>query len=154
MKEYTHVVIDKQGVGLNVLRQRIDAGGLQTAQSLGIALSQGSMKLEHHLHVFLWDDSVKGINGRLGVQGLLPGMQINQSCFLVRVRWPNLTESGSVFSGTLKGDNMHAGPPSGPSSNGAWAYKGNIPRKFCFIEDLDTAATNGFKGWCDGQGWP
>jgi hypothetical protein len=147
MKEYTHVVIDKFGTGLDSLRQLIDANGIQTAHQRNIALAEGSRRLEHHLHVFLWDDGVPGVKGRRGIEAA-------GNCFLVRVRWPVLTESGIIFSGSLQGDNMHSGPPSGVSTNGAWAYKGSIPRKFCYIEGLDTPDKDGFASWREGRGWP
>src|ERR1700684_2791970 len=117
MKEYRHVVIDKMSVGLGTIRTSLDQNGLETAQSRNIVLSQGSQSLEHHLHVFLWDDTTAGQKGYLGI--VLAG-----NCVTVRVRWTDLTESWTLWPGTLKGDSMQNSPPSGPSSNGAWAYKG------------------------------
>jgi hypothetical protein len=146
LKEYRHVVIDKAGVGLPALRQSIAASGLETAYARGIQLSGGSMKLEHHLNVFLWDDSIAGQKGYLGI--VLAG-----NCITVRVRWDHLLESGLVFPGTLKGDGGHAGIPAGKSPNGAWAFKGSIPRNYCFIDDLDTQATPDYEKWKTGTGW-
>src|ERR1051326_4086039 len=134
MKEYRHVVIDKMGVGLANLRQSIANSGLETAHSRGIVLSQGSQRLEHHLHVFLWDETTAGQKGYLGI--VLAGNFV-----AVRVRWHHLTESWPLWPGTLLGDSMQNGPPSGVSTNGAWAYKGNIPRNYCYIMDLDTDQT-------------
>lgn len=146
MREYRHVVIDKAGVGLPTLRQSIANSGLETAQSRGIQLATGSVKLEHHLHVFLWDDTLAGQKGYLGI--VLAG-----NCITVRVRWVDLTEPGMIFAGTLKGDGGHNGPPAGKSPNGAWAYKGNIPRNYCFIDDHDTDQTAGYAKWKTGTGW-
>ena len=146
MKEYTHVRIDKAGVGLAVLRAALDLNGIQTAQQRGIVLAGGSVRLQHDIHVFLWDDSTAGVRGRRGIEAA-------GNCILVRVRWPHLTEPGLIFNGTLAGDGGHAGPPSGVSTNGAWAFKGAIPRQYCYIEGLDTPATANFENWRSGQGW-
>jgi hypothetical protein len=146
MKEYTHVCIDKAGVGLAVLRGALDLHGIQTAQQRGIALAAGSIRLQHDIHVFLWDDSAAGVRGRQGIEAA-------GHCILVRVRWPYLTEPGVIFNGTLAGDGGHAGPPSGTSTNGAWAFKGTIPRRYCYIDGLDTPATANFESWRSGQGW-
>jgi hypothetical protein len=146
MKEYTHVCIDKANVGLGVLRTALDQNGIQTAKQRGIVLAGGSVALQHDIHVFLWDDSAAGVRGRRGIEAA-------GNCILVRVRWPHLTEPGIIFSGTLAGDGGHNGPPAGISTNGAWAFKGAIPRKYCFIEGLDTAATANFENWRSGQGW-
>lgn len=146
-KEYTSVVIDKTNLGLRVLQLAVAENGLQTSEMLGIQLSQGSIKLEHHLNVFMWDDSVAGIKGRMGIVQ-------HGSCFVVRIRWINLTESGSIFSGTLKGDSGHNGPPSGASTNGAWAYKGAIPWQYCYVDGLDAPDIRGFEDWRSFRGWP
>jgi hypothetical protein len=95
----------------------------------------------------MWDDSVAGVKGRRGIEA-------NGNCFLVRIRWPHLVESGNIFSGTLKGDGGHNGPPSGKSPNGAWAFKGAIPWQYCYVEGLDTPGTPGFNDWMEGRGWP
>jgi hypothetical protein len=147
MNDYGHVVIDKAGIGLDALRQQVAGNGLQTAQQRGIPLAPGSIKFEHHLHVFVWDGSDHGIRGRRGIEAA-------GNCFLVRVRWPRLTESGSFLPGSLKGDSMQNGPPSGRSTNGAWAFKGPIPRRYCFIEGLDAPDHPGFDDWREGRGWP
>ncbi|WP_062266278.1 hypothetical protein [Endozoicomonas arenosclerae] len=151
MEEYTHVVIDKKGVGLDQLKQKIASQGLLTAEASGYAaeMAEGSRRLEHHLNVFLWDRSIKGEKGRLGIV-------LNQKapdCFTVRVRCPYLTRDGYLFSGTLKGDNGHAGKPTGLSINGAWAYKGNIPARFCFIEGLHSSKSLNYASWFRGDGW-
>ncbi|ADW70295.1 hypothetical protein [Granulicella tundricola] len=146
MKEYKHIVIDKMGVGLDALRTSLNVSGLETAHSRGIQLSAGSVALEHHLHIFLWDDSIKGITGSLGI--------INAgNTITVKVRWDKLIESGIIFPGTLKGDTMQNKPPGGPSTNGAWAYKGNIPRNYLYIDGVDSPATHGFSTWQLGKGW-
>jgi len=147
MKEYSHVCIDKNETGLATLQQDIANNGLRTADQLGIILSGGSQMLEHHLHVFLWDDSVLGVRRR---RDLLVNPETS---FLVRVRWPLLTETGWIFSGTLRGDNGHVGPPSGRSTNGAWAYRGSIPADYCFVEGYHDASTDGFENWRSGRGW-
>ena len=151
MKEYTHIVIDKNNVG-RALRKDIKRNGLLTAQSSGYAqnMAQGSINLEHHLNVFLWDRTIAGEKGRLGIVLNLP----EGTFFTVTVRCPHLTEEGLIFSGTLKGDNGHNGIPSGRSTNGAWAYKGNISPKFCFIEGIHTTETPGYQSWYRGDGWP
>ncbi len=146
MKEYRSVIIDKNGVGIPALQQSVAANGLQTAQTLGIQLAPGSIRLEHHLHVFVWDDSVAGQKGYIRL--ILAG-----NCFAVRIRWTDLTEPGLIFNGTLHGDGGHNGPPNGRSYNGAWAYKGNIPRNYCFIDGVDTTQTAGYDKWLSGTGW-
>lgn len=151
MNEYSHVVIDKKNVGLNELRRRISQRGLLTAEASGYAeeMAEGSKKLEHHLNVFLWDDSIAGEKGRLGiVLHSDPG-----TFFVVRVRCAYLKQEGLLLSGNLKGDSGHHGIPKGRSTNGAWAYKGNIESRFCFIEGLHTAQTPGYQKWLKGEGW-
>lgn len=151
MKQYTHVCIDKNGVGLNTLRLDIDQNGIQTARQRGIQLAEGSVRLQHDIHVFLWDDSVAGVRRRIE---LLNDENLAGSCFLVRVMWPHLTEPGRFSSGTLKGDGGQNGPPSGISTNGAWAFEGSIPRRYCYIEGFDNPEKPGFEDWLSGQGWP
>lgn len=146
MTEYTHVCIDKAGVGLPALIAALDANGIQTARQRGVVLAAGSVALQHDLHVFLWDDSVAGVRGRRRIEDA-------GNCILVRVRWPHLTKPGLIFSGTLAGDGGHNGPPAGVSTNGAWAYKGAIPRQYCFIEGHDLPTTANFESWRSGQGW-
>lgn len=146
MEEYAHVAIDKGGIGLPALKNALDANGIQTAQARGIILATGSQKLEHHLHVFLWDSSTAGVRGRIGIESA-------GNCVTVKVRWRTLTKPGWIFNGTLQGDNMSNGPPSGSSTNGAWAYKGNIPRDACFIEGFDFVTMAGFNNWVAGNGW-
>ncbi|WP_148261951.1 hypothetical protein [Methylomonas methanica] len=128
------------------LQADFDLNGIQTAKQRGIVLATGSVKLQHDIHVFLWDDSAAGVKGRRGIEAA-------GNCFLVRVRWPHLTEPGVIFSGTLAGDGGHAGPPAGVSTNGAWAFKGAIPRKYCYIEGIDTPTKPGFENWRSGKGW-
>lgn len=146
-KEYTSVVIDKKGVGLRQLQLSVAENGLLTAQMQGIQLSKGSQDLEHHMNVFMWDDSKAGVKGRMGIEAA-------GNCFLVRIRWVKLVETGVFFSGTLMGDTGHKGPPSGVSTNGAWAFKGAVPWQYCYVEGLDNAAINGFNDWCNFHGWP
>jgi hypothetical protein len=151
VKEYSHVVIDKKDVGLEQLKQRISVNGLLTAEASGYAdeMSAGSKRLEHHLNVFLWDSTIAGEKGRLGiVLNSTPG-----TFFTVRVRCPYLTEEGLLLPGTLKGDSGHNGVPSGRSTNGAWAYKGNIDARFCFIEGLHSSKTPNYQSWYEGNGW-
>ena len=151
MKEYSHVVIDKNRVGLEQLRMDIKNNGLLTAQASGYAdqMAEGSIRLEHHLNVFLWDSSIAGEKGRLGI--ILNSEE--GTFFTVRVRCPYLTEEGLLLRGTLKGDSGHHGIPSGRSTNGAWAYKGNIEPRFCFIEGLHTSQTPNYQSWYRGDGW-
>lgn len=146
MEEYSHVAIDKGGIGLPALMNAIDQNGVQTAQARGIVLATGSQKLEHHLHVFFWDNSAHGVKGRLGIETA-------GNCVTVKIRWRHLTKPGIIFNGTMKGDNMSNGPPSGNSTNGAWAFKGNVPRDACYIEGFDFPATAGFDNWAAGNGW-
>ncbi|MDR2872000.1 MAG: hypothetical protein LBV45_05680 [Xanthomonadaceae bacterium] len=147
MKEYRHVAIDKNNIGLSALRQSIKTHGIQTANSRGIVLAPGSMRLEHHLHVFLWDDSFIGQRHYLDLVH-------RGSCVAVWIRWHSLAEPTWFSSGTLKGDNPSAsGPPHGKSTNGAWAYKGNIPANYCFVVDLDTVRSPGYGTWQSGMGW-
>ena len=147
MREYSHVVIHKDPTKqLADYKAAIDEHGLRTAQASGIQLASGSMKLEHHLNVFLWDDTALGIAGRVGIESA-------GNCFTVKVRWKKLTQDGMILSGSLQGDNMHAGPPKGLSTNGAWAYKGDIPRRYLFIETVDSVTAPGFDKWVAGDGW-
>jgi hypothetical protein len=146
MEELSHVAIDKGGLGLPVLMNSFDQNGLQTAQTRGIVLSAGSQALQHHLHVFFWDSSAKGVKGRLGIETA-------GNCITVKIRWRTLTRPGMIFGGTMQGDTMANKPPGGTSTNGAWAYKGGIPRDACFIEGLDQASTAGFDAWLAGNGW-
>jgi hypothetical protein len=146
MEEYSHVAIDKGGIGLPALSGAIALNGVQTAHTRGIILATGSQKLEHHLHVFMWDNSTAGVKGRLGIENA-------GNCVTVKIRWRTLTKPGMIFNGTLQGDSMANSPPSGKSTNGAWAYKGNIPRDACFIEGTDLASTAGFDRWLAGNGW-
>lgn len=148
MEEYSHVAIDKgtPPQTLPILRASIRQNGLQTAQTRGIQLAIGSMRLEHHLHVFLWDTSAAGIRGRIGIESA-------GNCVTVKVRWVRLTRPGFIFNGSLGGDNGHVGPPRGASTNGAWAYRGDIPADACFIEGLNQANEPGFDNWLKGLGW-
>lgn len=146
MDEYNHVAIDKGGIGLPALTAALHNNGVQTAQTRGIILASGSQRLEHHLHVFMWDNSAAGISGRAGIERA-------GNCVTVKIRWRTLTKPGFIFNGTLLGDNMTNGPPSGSSTNGAWAYKGNIPRDACFIEGQDLPSAAGFDNWVAGNGW-
>lgn len=146
MEEYSHVAIDKGGIGLPALSAALALNGIQTAQTRGIVLAAGSQRLQHHLHVFMWDNSAAGVKGRLGIEAA-------GNCVTVKIRWRTLTKPGLIFNGTLLGDSMANSPPSGKSTNGAWAYKGNIPRDACFIEGTDLASTAGFDNWLAGNGW-
>ncbi len=120
MIEYTHLCIDKAGVGLPVLLAALDLNGIQTAQQRGIVLAAGSVRLQHDVHVFLWDDSVAGIRGRRGIEAA-------GNCILVRVRWPHLTQPGIIFSGTLAGDGGHNGPPAGVLDQWRLGLQGRDP---------------------------
>jgi hypothetical protein len=51
MDEYSHVAIDKGGIGLPALMAALNQNGVQTAQTGGILLAPGSQKLEHHLQL-------------------------------------------------------------------------------------------------------
>ncbi|MEA5547922.1 hypothetical protein VB816_23335, partial [Limnoraphis robusta CCNP1324] len=145
VKQYTHLVIDKENVGLDTLRQSLNENGLQTAEHRNIRLSEGSEKLRHHQHVFMWDSSKKGIKGAIGIES-------RGGVVKVKIRMPGLSEPTWYSRGTLKGDNM--GPLGGKSETGAWAYEGDIPRKYLFIEEMDNVAHPGFQDWYEGRGWP
>lgn len=145
VNEYAHIVIDKMDVGLDTLRRSLNENGLQTAENRNIQLSEGSMKLKHHQHVFMWDGSKKGIEGAAAIGGAGGTVKI-------KIRMNSLSEPKWYGGGNLKGDGM--GPLGGKSSNGAWAYEGNIDRKFLFIEGLDQVNQPGFQDWFDGKGWP
>ena len=150
MAIYYHVVIDKDDLGIAHLRNQLDLNGLRTAEQLGIAhkFPPGMIAMQHHQHVFLWDDRPAGVRGRLECEGG------KAATVTVKVNWPELTEPGLLFPGTLKGDSPHLGPPSGTSTNGAWAYKGPIDRKWLFIDGVDSAQDLGFDDWLAGKGWP
>ncbi|NET24404.1 polymorphic toxin-type HINT domain-containing protein [Okeania sp. SIO1I7] len=137
-QEYTHMAIDKNDSGLNTLRKSLNENGLQTAERRNIKLSEGSEKLRHHQHVFMWDSSEKGMKGADGIES-------RGGAVRVRIRKQGLNTS------TLKGDNM--GQLGGKSTNGAWAYEGDIPRKYLFIEGIDTKTTPGYQSWLEGKGW-
>lgn len=143
--EYDHMVIDKSGVGLDALRQSLNENGLQTAQNRNIKLSEGSEKLGHHQHVFMWDKSKKGIEGSVGIEK-------RGETVRVKIRKKGLTEPSWYSRGNLKGDEM--GSLGGSSTTGAWAYQGDIERKYLFIEGLDQVNQPGFDNWFKGDGWP
>ncbi|MCT7984920.1 DUF4157 domain-containing protein [Laspinema sp. A4] len=145
VKEYKHLVIDKQDVGLDALRESLNENGLQTAENRNISLSEGSEKLGHHQHVFMWDSSKKGIQGSIGIES-------QGEVVKVRIRMQGLSEPTWYSRGTLKGDNM--GPLGGKSTTGAWAYEGDIPRKYLFIDGMDSVSQPGFESWYEGKGWP
>jgi hypothetical protein len=146
MKEYRHVVVDKTGKGVLQLMASLDQDGLQTARTRGLRLPLSSEGLEHHLHVFVWDGSAAGIKGFNYIASQPDTIQI-------KIRWDHLVEDGVFFSGTLKGDTMQLKPPGGVSTNGAWAFKGNIPRKYLYIENLDSPVRPGIDNWIAGKGW-
>lgn len=147
--EYTHVAVDKDGVGLDQLLLSLNANGLRTAQSLNIKLSGGSEKLGHHQHVFMWDARAKGIEGASKIVERVG----QDSSVKVKIRRASLTEPGFLSQGTLKGD-QNTGQLGGKSQNGAWAYEGDIPRKYLFIEGIDQVNQPGFADWLAGKGWP
>jgi hypothetical protein len=146
--EYTHIAIDKNGAGLDQIRLSLNAKGLQTAASRGIKLAKGGEDAGHHEHVFMWDSGAKGIKGGAKI------VQWNakDSSVLVKIRSGDLKEPTWYSQGTLKGDNKTG--LGGPSENGAWAYKGDIPRKYLFIDGIDQANQPGFEDWLAGKGWP
>ena len=65
---YTSVVMDKNGLGARPMQLAVVANGVPTAQMFGVRLSMGPVQLEHHLHVFVSDDSKAGIEGRMGME--------------------------------------------------------------------------------------
>ncbi|MEV6670028.1 hypothetical protein [Streptomyces sp. NPDC051162] len=158
--EYTHIVVDKRPRGeadLDELRRSLDRNGLQTAKSRWTAegkdveaelrrAGSGYAKNGHHEHVFMWDSSKKGIEGSNAIEK-------NGDAIRVKIRWDALKKDGRIFSGTLKGDHG-GGPLGGESTNGAWAHKGDIPRKYMFIVGVDDPAHPGMSQWLAGKGWP
>ncbi|MDR6934900.1 MULTISPECIES: hypothetical protein [unclassified Luteibacter] len=150
MAIYYHVVIDKNNVGVAHLRNQLALHGLQTQEQRGMppGYPLPMIAMQHHQHVFLWDGTTAGVRGRRGIENG------TADTVTVLINWPELTESGRFIAGTLKGDSAQYGPPQGPSTNGAWAYKGSIDRRWIFIEGLDTASDPGFDQWQAGQGWP
>lgn len=146
--EYTHIAVDKQGAGLDQVRFSLNAKGLQTAASRNIKLSDGSEKMGHHQHVFMWDASAKGIKGAAGI---VKGVGQNSSV-IVKIRSGDLKEPTWLSPGTLKGDRPTG--LGGSSQNGAWAYEGDIPRKYLFIDGIDQVNQPGFEDWLAGKGWP
>jgi hypothetical protein len=149
ISEYKHVAIDKADIGLGYLIMGLNMHGLRTAEAIGIELSEGSKKLKHHQHVFLWDSSAKGKKGAEVLEGAGKGDRVT-----VRVRNKSFKEQGGGFfspGGNLKGDNGELG---GSSTNGAWAVEGNVSRKQIFIEGLDLESDEGYDNWLDGLGWP
>ncbi|MDQ1292414.1 MAG: hypothetical protein QG608_292 [Actinomycetota bacterium] len=148
VKEYSHVVVDKYDVGLGQLYTALHQNGLQTAESRGMQLPAGSMSLGHHQHVFMWDTSKRGLDQCAHLLGT-PGI----SALVVNIRWNELHRPGRFHSGTLKGD-VRGKKLGGWSTSGAWAYKGDIPRKYMFIEGLDNPNHPGYAQWKAGTGWP
>ncbi|MGW1072944.1 hypothetical protein [Streptomyces sp. NPDC002537] len=158
--EYTHIVVDKRPRGqadLDELRESLNRNGLQTAKSRWVAegkdveselrsAGSGYAKNGHHEHVFMWDASKKGIEGSNAIEK-------NGDAIRVKIRWDALKKDGRIFGGTLKGDSG-GGPLGGESTNGAWAYKGDIPRKYMFIVGVDDPAHPGMSQWLAGKGWP
>ncbi|MBH1938505.1 hypothetical protein I5Q34_30325 [Streptomyces sp. AV19] len=176
--EYTHIVIDKRPRGqvdLDELRASLDRNGLQTTKNRWRAegrnvtaelknLPSGYVDNVHHEHVFMWDSSKKGIEGANALEdreAFYRGKGIGQAdaaaterhAVRVKVRWDALKKDGRILGGTLKGDGR-GGPLGGASTNGAWAYKGDIPRKYLFIEGVDDPAHPGMSQWLAGKGWP
>ncbi|KNB53310.1 hypothetical protein AC230_01005 [Streptomyces caatingaensis] len=176
--EYTHIVIDKRPrdqVDLRRLRESLHRNGLQTTKSRWLAegkdvaaelrnLPPGYVDNAHHEHVFMWDSSKKGIEGANALEdreafyrskagGAPAGDVADRHAVRVKIRWDALKKDGRLLGGTLKGD-AGGGPLGGPSSNGAWAYKGDIPRKYLFIEGIDDPAAPGVSQWLAGKGWP
>jgi hypothetical protein len=144
-REYTHIVIDKTAIGVGELLQSLNNTGLQTARTRKVTLAEGSVKLGHDRHVFMWDDTEKG---RKGAQALInPGDSIK-----VRIRWNNLTMRGLFTQGTLKKDTM--GVLGKGEETGAWAYEGDIDRRYIFIEGIDKESDPGYEDWKSGEGWP
>ncbi|NEP09959.1 MAG: hypothetical protein F6K14_07000 [Symploca sp. SIO2C1] len=138
-EEYTHIAVDKNDSGLDTLRKSLNENGLQTAEHRNIKLSKGSEELRHHQHVFMWENSSKaGIEGANRIES-------NGGAVRVKIRKQGLNSS------TLKGDN---GPLGGISTNGAWAYEGDIPRKYLFIVGIDQPDQPGIEDWEKGIGWP
>ena len=149
ISEYKHVAIDKADIGLGYLMMGLNMHGLRTAEAIGIELSEGSKRLKHHQHVFLWDSSEKGKKGAEVLEGAGKGDRVT-----VRVRNKSFKEQGDGFfgsGGNLKGDN---GALGGSSTNGAWAVEGNVGRRQIFIEGLDSESDEGYDNWLDGLGWP
>ncbi|GAA0353677.1 hypothetical protein [Streptomyces blastmyceticus] len=158
--EYTHIVVDKRPRGeadTAELRESLNKNGLQTAKSRWTAegkdveselrsAGSGYSKNGHHEHVFMWDSTKKGIEGSNAIEK-------NGDAIRVKIRWDALKKDGRIFSGTLKGDHG-GGPLGGESTNGAWAYKGDIPRKYLFIVGVDDPAHPGMSQWLAGKGWP
>ena len=148
--QYTHVAIDKPGAGgLDQIRRSLNAKGLQTAVNRNIKLDSGSEKFGHDQHVFMWDAGAKGIKG---AAGLVDGVG-QDSSVIVKIRMPDLKEPTWYSQGTLKGD-QPTGLLGGSSKTGAWAYKGDIPRKYLFIDGIDKVNQPGFQDWFAGKGWP
>ena len=143
--EYTHIVINKDGGDLNTIRDNLNNNGLQTAATRKISLAEGSKKLGHDRHVFMWDDTSKG---RKGASSLVQA----ESTITVKIRYKGLTKGGFLTQGTLKTDNM--GKLGKGDQSGAWAYEGNIERKYIFIEGIDNESDPGYEGWKKGEGWP
>lgn len=158
--EYTHIVVDKRPRGEanpDELRESLNRNGLQTAKSRWVAegkdvdaelarAGSGYAKNGHHEHVFMWDSTKKGIEGGNAIEK-------NGDAIRVKIRWDALKKDGRFLSGTLKGDSG-GGPLGGESTNGAWAYKGDIPRKYLFIVGVDDASHPGMGQWLAGKGWP
>ncbi|MCC3770071.1 hypothetical protein K6I34_002478 [Streptomyces sp. UNOC14_S4] len=158
--EYTHIVVDKRPRGeadLDELRESLHRNGLQTAKSRWAAegkdveaelrkAGSGYAKNGHHEHVFMWDSSKKGIEGGNAIER-------NGDAIRVKIRWDALKKDGRFLGGTLKGDHG-GGPLGGESTNGAWAHKGDIPRKYLFIVGVDDPAHPGMSQWLAGKGWP
>ncbi|WP_372410204.1 hypothetical protein [Streptomyces luteireticuli] len=175
--EYTHIVIDKRPAGevdLDELRQSLSRNGLQTTKSRWLAegkdvaaelrkLPAGYVDNAHHEHVFMWDSTKKGIEGANALEDReafyrskntgTAAPATERHAVRVKVRWDALKKDGRVFGGTLKGD-AGGGPLGGASTNGAWAYKGDIPRKYLYIEGIDDPAHPGMSQWLAGKGWP
>lgn len=158
--EYTHIVVDKRPRGeanTGELRESLNRSGLQTSKSRWLAegkdldaelrrMGSGYAKNGHHEHVFMWDSTKKGIEGGNAIEG-------NGDAVRVKIRWDALKKDGNFLGGTLKGDHG-GGPLGGASTNGAWAYKGDIPRKYLFIVGVDDPSHPGMSQWLAGKGWP
>jgi RHS repeat-associated protein len=151
-KQYIHVAVDKDRGGLDQILNSLNTNGLQTAKSRGTEIADFLKNKGHDEHVFMWDDSPEGGKGAAGLVQQYD--KLNFGTVMVKIRMNSLTESKSYWSGTLKGDKDTGDLVNGPSGNGAWAYKGDIPRKYLFIDGLDDANRPGHEDWLAGKGWP
>jgi hypothetical protein len=149
VREYVHFATKLDGRDMINFIEAYNEEGILTAASRGVTdgqLPDGTRRLEHHKHIFMWDDSKKGLDNAatLRVLGKLE----------IKIRHPRFSTFSHPSHGELKVDSNDPRGLGYGEETGAWAYKGDIPRKYIFIEGVDKKSDSGYDEWFEGKGWP